>query len=241
MNTKVHYENHLSNYYSWMFGNRDDKLQENRDFFKKYDISASSNETAIDLGAGNGFQTIPLAELGFKVKAVDFSRKLLKELEQNCSGLDVEIIEDDILNFSVYNVYRPSLIVCMGDTITHLNSANDLKRLILNSYSILDKKGKFIVTYRDLSAELQGTQRFIPVRSDENRISTCFLEYEKHDVNVFDIVHEKKGDKWVQKISTYKKLKIPREIIANYFSDVGFSNLQIESEKGFVTVIGVKE
>jgi 2-polyprenyl-3-methyl-5-hydroxy-6-metoxy-1,4-benzoquinol methylase len=199
MDTKQHYENHLATYYSWMFGDFDAKLNENQRFFQSHDIRPLSSKVCIDLGAGCGFQSIPLAKIGFKVKAIDFSEKLLDELKSKSSGLDIESIENDILNFDAYSGYDPELIVCMGDTISHLDSPGSVQELIGNSHKILLKNGKLVMTFRDLTFELKEEDRFIPVNSDNDRIFTCFLEYQPDYVKVFDIIHERKNGKWTQK------------------------------------------
>lgn len=240
MDTKEHYENHLANYYSWMFGDFNAKLNENQRFFQCHNIKPVSSKIAIDLGAGCGFQSIPLAKIGFKVKAIDFSKKLLNELKSKSNGLSIEAIEDDILNFDIYSNCKPELIVCMGDTITHLDSLESVQKLIKNSYKILLKSRKLILTFRDLTFELKEEQRFIPVRSDDNRIFTCFLERRSTYVKVFDIIYEKENGRWIQKISSYKKLIISRDVVKDYFKDAGFKIEFNDIENGLVTIAGIK-
>ena len=74
---KEHYEQILSDIYSWMFGGFDNGIGKNLDFFEKYDISSTGSGVAIDLGAGCGFQSIPLAQIGFSVTAIDLDKKLV--------------------------------------------------------------------------------------------------------------------------------------------------------------------
>ena len=174
-NTKAHYEKHLAEYYSWIYGGADQKIEENNIFFEKHSIKPISSKVAIDLGCGSGFQSIPLAKAGFKVVAVDFSKKLIDELKNGSLGLSIDPIEADILDFNIYKGKNPELIVCMGDTLTHLPDLDSVSNLIANSYKELQKNGKLILSFRDLTFELQGKDRFIPVRSDENTIFTCFL------------------------------------------------------------------
>jgi hypothetical protein len=52
-----------------------------------------------------------------------------------------------------------------------------------------------------------GEPAIIPVRSDERRILTCFLEYEEDTVVVHDILHERSGDIWDTRVSSYRKLR----------------------------------
>ncbi|OHD25372.1 MAG: hypothetical protein A2086_06510 [Spirochaetes bacterium GWD1_27_9] len=241
MNTKEHYEQHLHSYYSWIYGGFENKIEENRKFFDNNKIKPKSTKNAIDLGAGSGFQSIPLAELGFEVKAIDFSKKLLEELESKKNNLNIEIIENDILNFSIYSKYNPELIICMGDTLTHLENLKSVEDLTINSYKILTTNGKLIYTFRDLTYELKDEKRFIPVRSDENKIFTCFLEYYPDYIKVFDIVHDKENGKWNQKISFYQKIKISEEKIKNIFTSSGFEIEFFDNKNGLITIIGKKD
>ena len=240
MKVKEHYENHLASHYTWIYGGSENKIKENREFFKSNGIKPVITKTALDLGAGSGFQSIPLAELGYEVTAVDISQKLLDELKNNKKDLDIKIINDDILNFNKYPNPKPDLIVCMGDTLTHLKSINQVKDLLTNSFRILKKNGKLILTFRDLTYELENDKRFIPIRSSENKIFTCFLEYEKEKVKIFDIVHEKENGKWKQKISFYEKLKISISDISRLMEKTGFKTEKLDIANGMITVIGIK-
>lgn len=236
MDTKQHYENHLAEYYSWMFGDFESKLNESENFFLNHNIITFSNKTALDLGAGSGLQSIPLAKLGFNVIAVDFSKKLLDELNSRKGELNIKTIEADIMDYAKYSK-QAELIICMGDTLTHLPSADDVNSLIKNCYNILSPHGKIIISYRDLSNELTGGNRFIPVRSTDDLIFTCFLEYEKDLVKVHDIINKKIKGQWEQKVSSYKKLRLPAAQIEQTLKDCGFKIDFSENTKGFVFLI----
>ena len=238
MEAKNHYENHLSNYYSWIYGGHEENIKKNKQFFESNNISPFDSKVAIDLGAGSGFQSIPLSQLGFKVTAVDFSKKLLNEIDNK--QFNIEIIEDDILNFENYSNRNPELIICMGDTLTHLADIDSVAKLVDNSYKELITGGKIILTFRDLTFELKGSERFIPVRNEENRIFTCFLEYSEEHIDVYDIVNERINDEWTQKISSYKKIKISAEQIKDILNKSGFKIDFFNKEKGMITIIGVK-
>jgi 2-polyprenyl-3-methyl-5-hydroxy-6-metoxy-1,4-benzoquinol methylase len=241
LNTKQHYEDHLHSYYTWIYGGYENKVEENRAFFNEMNIKPESTKIALDLGAGSGFQSIPLAELGFEVKAVDFSKKLLDELNFKKKNLDIGTIEGDILNFSIYTGFNPELIICMGDTLTHLQNLQSVEELVMNCRKILNKDGRIIFTFRDLTYELKDEKRFIPVRSDENRIFTCFLENFQDHLKVFDMVNEKENGKWSQKISFYIKIKISEDNIKKIFSKSGFNIDYFMNKNGLITIIGRKK
>ncbi len=176
-NVKEHYENLLASCYSWMCGGSDLKLNENRAFFRVHGIRPAHSAAAVDLGAGSGFQTIPLAEAGFVVTAIDVSGELLAELKKTAGSLPIKTVQDDLLNFAEHSPQKIELIVCMGDTLTHLKNPSDVTELFHRVYGALEQGGLLILGFRDMTVELTQLDRFIPVRSDSNKIFTCFLEY----------------------------------------------------------------
>lgn len=237
---KEHYDQVLSEVYSWMFGGFDSGIERNINFFKKHEISPVRSGVAIDLGAGCGFQSIPLAKVGFSVISVDIDGKLLNELKNNSGTLAVNIVQDDLSNFDKYTKDKAELIVCMTDTLVHLESKDKVLSLFNKVVASLELGGKFIITFRDLSFEVSELDRFIPVKSDENIIFTCFLEYEPETVKVHDIIYKKNKEKWDFNKSFYRKLRLSKDWVNDQLSSVGFNRVESTVENGFVTVIATK-
>ncbi len=237
---RQHYDQVLSDVYSWMFGGFKSGIDTNAAFFQKHGISPAQSGIAIDLGAGCGFQSIPLAQAGFSVTAIDLDDKLLKELADNSLGLDISIVRDDLVNFDKYTGNKVEIIVCMTDTLIHLDSKDTILSLFYKVYDLLEEQGRFIVTFRDLSAELSELDRFIPVRSDSNMIFTCFLEYEQETVKVHDIIYKKEREKWCLYKSFYRKLKLSGKWVEEQLSRVGFAHVEFADENGLVTVLATK-
>ena len=173
MTVKDHYDKHLGNFYSWMSGDFEEAQKMQESFFRDNKITPFSTGIALDLGCGHGLQSISLAKRGFSVKAVDFNAQLLLELKQRSSNFDVAVIQNDILPFLGHFSKSADLVVCMGDTLTHLESLVDVETVIQNSACLLIAKEKIIISFRDLTHELKEEQRFISVRSDEGKILTA--------------------------------------------------------------------
>ena len=237
---KKHYDNLLASCYSWMCGGSDLKLKNNRAFFQENNIRPAHSADAVDLGAGSGFQAIPLAEAGFNVTAVDVSCDLLAELNKTAGKLPIRTIQDDLLNFAKHSPANIEIIVCMGDTLTHLNTLAEVGELIHRAYRALEKEGLLILGFRDLTAELTRLDRFIPVRSDSNRIFTCFLEYEKTHVKVHDILYVKTGDHWKLKKSFFRKLRISAQWTQECLLKSGFKVEKNDIENGMIAIIARK-
>lgn len=241
MKTKQHYDNHLGHFYSWMMGDFNQRKNEFLKFCKTQDIIPKHTTQAIDLGAGNGIQSIALAELGFNVTAIDFNQPLLNELNAVKKELPVETVYDDLRNISMYQHKNPELIICCGDTLAHLESEQEISQLFQGIYHSLIPHGKTVLTFRDYSSELTDEKRFIPVKSDENRILTCILEYSENKVKVTDLLHEKTGDQWVQKAGSYEKVRTSGKMIRTMLKLTGFTIVFDEMNPGMITIVTEKE
>lgn len=237
---KQHYDEVLADVYSWMFGGFDAGIARNAEFFARHRFAPTGSGLAVDLGAGCGFQSIVLARIGYKVVALDLDRKLLDELNEHARGLPIETIQDDLCNFRDYAPSGVELAVCMVDTILHLESRERVRGLFDSVAAALEPGGRFVLTFRDLSRELHDLDRFIPVRSDEHIVFTCFLEYEPDTVKVHDLVYRREGGEWKFRKSFYRKLRLPPEWVNEQLREAGFTDVQAETNQGFVTVIAAR-
>lgn len=240
MTVKEHYDNHLGHFYSWMTGDFQTKCSDFKIFLVENSVKPTSNKIALDLGAGHGLQSIPLAEIGFKVFAIDFNQQLLDELKVNSKDLDVTVINDDIKKVQTF-ADKPELIICCGDTLSHLDNKIEVKTFLANIAKALDKNGKLILSFRDYSDKLIGIDRFIPVKSDGTKILTCILDYEDEFVNVTDLLHERTNDVWKQKVSIYKKVRLFTNEIVGHLEENGMAIKFNQVVNRLTTIIANKE
>lgn len=231
MTAKEHYDNHLAHFYEWMAGDFAMKQTEQQDFFDRNGIKPLQNKIAIDLGSGHGLQSLALAKLGFQVRAIDFNRQLLDSLYLRGKEFEIKVFLQDLLREENFKE-QGGLIVCMGDTIAHLESLNEIQLLIEQCFKCLIVNGKLILSYRDYGNELTDMQRFIPVKSDEDKILTCFLEYFENKVRVTDLFHERINGQWVQRVSSYLKVRITNQMIEHLINQTGFKILICEAIAG---------
>jgi hypothetical protein len=213
-----HYENHLARYYAWISGGVDVKIEENRKFFAD----------------------VPLAQLGFRVVAMDLSAKMLAQLRKTAKDLPIETICDDLTNFANYESDNIELVVCMGDTLTHLDALKKVQALLDMVFSSLETGGRLILSFRNLTQELVELDRFIPVKSNETTIFTCFLEFEEDIVKVHDIIYEKNNDQWVLKKSVFQKLRISPNWTQKYLQEIGYAIEFYDEQKGSIFIIARK-
>ncbi|EWM23472.1 methyltransferase type 11 [Nannochloropsis gaditana] len=269
---KAHYDALLGRTYTWMMGGASTNFEENRKFFDLHGLRPPTVDAkALDLGCGSGFQAIPLLELGYAVIAIDMSADLLQELKGHKEALarkvsgqsplpSLTLIEGDILRLRALlpsdALASVDLAVCMGDTLTHLQSTAQVQSLVKNAVSFLKPGGTLILHFRDLTRHLEGTDRFLPCRTDENNIFTCVLEYEeaqetfldgrdKEDrfVLINDLLYTRPDASapWTFKKSQYKKLEVPPEEVLKMMQDAGMDTSFHPLAFGVVAVMGRKK
>jgi len=236
-----HYDKHLASVYSWMAGDIGNAVS--RGQLELTDIGLLNNgaKYAVDLGAGFGMHAIPLSRSGCDVLAIDSSAFLLDELKDYAGDTPVVTVQDDLLNFASHLSDKPDVVLCMGDTLTHLPRMSSVTALISSVWEHLLQGGRFIITFRDYTKALEGTNRFIPVKSNESRISTCFLEYAEDTIQVHDILHERKDGIWILRVSAYQKLKLDPGWIKQQLELCGFVASVGAGLSGMVRIIASKE
>jgi SAM-dependent methyltransferase len=223
-----HYDSLLAEHYDWMFGVPfETKAMEQRKLLEEAGVKPNSGGSAVDLGCGSGFQSVALNDLGYHVLALDSSEKLLGDLTERSQARAIRTIHGDIRELGAFvNVASADVIVCMGDTLTHLSHREEVSKLFHSVGSVLKHSGLFVLTYRDLAAnELVGLDRFLPVRSDETRVMTCFLEYEgPNTVVVNDLVYLRGRDgQWSLNKGAYRKLRLAVTWVRDELAAAGMS------------------
>src|SRR3984885_13938779 len=233
-----HYADFLGPIYTWMIGDIDDALTRSG---AELDALAGPSKTggaAVDLGAGFGLHALPLARRGYSVVAIDSCERLLQELAARTGTLPIRTVVANLLGFRAHVTTQVDVIVCMGDTLTHLPNQSSVASLFEDVAASLNHGGLFVATFRDyVSAPLQGDARFILVRSDENRILTCFLEYSDKTVLVHDVLHERVATNWQLRVSSYAKLRLAPEWVVKALTSHGFSVRREVGPSGMVRVV----
>jgi hypothetical protein len=161
-------------------------------------------------------------------------------LSINKGTLPIDTIEKDVLAFLTETTDSPELVVCMGDTLTHFTGYDEVLKVIAKISRVLPKRGKLVVSWRDLSKERKGADRFLQVRSDDDRTLTCFLEYFPTHAVVHDILIEKTSGTWTQTVSTYPKLRIAVPVFRKTLRDHAIAIVNEEVVRGMTYIVGEK-
>jgi SAM-dependent methyltransferase len=238
---KDHYDRFLGSVYSWILGDFDHAAKQNSALFDSLGLDPDPGAIAVDLGAGPGCQSVPLARLGYDVLALDFCQALLNELDGHAGDLPITTVREDITRFTDHLSGQADLIVCMGDTLVHLPDFASVDTVLDAVCQSLKPGGRFIYAIRDyFSMVPEGPDRFIPIRSSEDKVFTCFLDYREDTVHVHDLLHYRTDGEWQLEISDYLKLRLRHEAIDERLAAGGCpigSSMQVD---GMITGVARK-
>ena len=98
-------------------------------------------------------------------------------------------------------------------THTPCKTPHRCRRLLKSVAGALASGGRFVATFRDYRQLPMGDARFIPVRSDDRRIHTCFLEERGKQVIVHDLIYERAQPdaSWQVRVSSYPSCALRRK------------------------------
>jgi predicted TPR repeat methyltransferase len=237
----AHYDSHLGPVYAWMLGDIDTAFARSAAEIIDMHLPAPHAGAAVDLGAGLGLHSIPLAKSGFAVTAIDSCQYLLDELRAHAGALPITVINADLLQFRDFVKGEVAVILCAGDTLTHLSSLSAVESLFEAAAMSLVSGGMFAATFRDyVSKTLEGDDRFILVRRDEHRILTCFLEYAAQHITVHDLLTQREEGQWVQRVSSYVKLRLDPHWMMSKLTALGLQARLETAPSGMVRIAATK-
>lgn len=229
-----HYDDLLADVYDWMSGGWELNVQKQREVLRDLDVRPRSHgAVAIDLGAGTGYQSVPLAELGFDVLAIEPSARMRAQLEERTIDHDISVSVQPLDQHPV----TAEVICCMGDTLAHFESVDHLDGFFHDAASQLTPSGRLVLSYRDNSHPPTGDGRFFAVRSDADRIITCFVETVGDRLRIHDVLHLRNGDHFDQRISSYDKLRLDRTGVDDMLREHGFAIERTTEAGGLVTTV----
>jgi SAM-dependent methyltransferase len=238
---REHYDVHLGPIYGWMLGDFSAAKEAARDELRAVGLYEGAGRTAVDLGAGVGAHAIALAEAGYSVTAIDTCAQLLEELRAHAGNRAIKCVHDDLLQLRRHCGVPVDVIVCMGDTLTHVASMSSAEQLFDVISEALDPAGIFVATFRNYGVgALDGVGRFIPVRQDDGRILTCFLEYGETTVTVYDLLHERRHAGWTLRVSSYSKLRLSPEWVQSKLSHLGFVARLESGRNGMIRLVATR-
>lgn len=144
----------------WNAFYREDKAQNTPSLFAEYvEKLLKPGESILELGCGNGRDTIFFADKGYKVTAIDASDVAIDSLVRKYNAKNIWFICDDFTRSAVVKASQYKYVYSRF-TLHAINAVQE-NEMLHNVFQALKPHGKFFVEARSINDELYGKGRAI--------------------------------------------------------------------------------
>jgi glycine/sarcosine N-methyltransferase len=112
------------------------------------DNVGAGNKNILDIGCGTGDLDVYMARQGYTVKAIDLDQKMIEEAKKRAqeTGEDIQFAAVDMRNQDAYATEEGfDGVLCLGNTLVHLQTVEEMEEVISRIYRSLGSKGMSIV------------------------------------------------------------------------------------------------
>lgn len=154
----------ISRYYDYIFPTGKAQL----DFLSA--LAEKSGNRVLDVACGSGGYSVELARKGFKVTAVDLDREMVKLAQEKAvrENAAVDALACDMRFLKENLSGRFHLIFCIGNSIVHLGTIGEIRRVLAQAYSLLEDSGVIALQTINYDRILSlGISELPPIVNDE--------------------------------------------------------------------------
>jgi glycine/sarcosine N-methyltransferase len=203
------------------------RLEREAPFFQRL-FSENRIKRVIDLGCGTGHHSRLFSNWGCEVTGIDASPELLKVARKNNSDSEnaPTFIDGDFSNFSEKVDGEFDAIICLGNTLPHVESKDEMKELLERIIARLKPGGVFVFQNRNYDKLLEKKERFqFPTSckvADNEQLFFRFNDFEGDKVR-FNVVHfTRVGESWIHEVSSVMLSPWKQNDLSVMMKDIGF-------------------
>lgn len=212
----------LSRYYDIVFPTGEAQIK----FITK---RAKGKKTILDLAAGTGNYSIALGKQGYDVTAVDLDKEMVNKIyEKNkLENTKVKALVMDMRDID--NVQgKFDVVVCIGNSLVHLDNKEEIENLIKKLYSILNQQGVLILQIVNYDRILKYNIKELPLIEREDLGVKFIRNYQKADNKILfkTRLSVKNKDKEEEYENTVELFPIESKDLNDILINTGFRDVE---------------
>lgn len=187
------------------------------------------NSKIMDLACGTGTYSIALGKQGHEVTGIDLDKKMIEIANTKIKNFNVKFIEGDIRNSLKGEKY--DRIFCVGNSLVHIKTGEEIRTLISNMYDSLENKGSIIIQIINYDRILRYNIKSLPTIDRKDKGIKFIREYKySKEETLIDFQTEllilKDGvlEKYENSVPL---LPIKSKEIIDIIKEVGFSKIDV--------------
>lgn len=145
-----------------------------RELVNRYSVT-----NALDAGCGTGFHSVLLSRLGVDVIGVDVSARMLERARKNALefGSTAQFVQSDFLTLPTVINERFDAVFCLGNSLAHLLSDEDLAQSLLAFSSLLRNDGTLFIQILNYGRILSRRERIQSVKEEGDSVFVRFYDF----------------------------------------------------------------
>lgn len=211
----------LSKYYDIVFPLGKPQLE----FMTK---SFKDKENILDLAAGTGNYSIALSKLGFKVVAVDLDDEMIRKIQakNDEEKTSVKPYKLDMKNIHEIKSCKFDGIICIGNSLVHLENIGEIRNVLEKMYSLLSDNGVVILQIVNYDRVLKNGVKELPLINRPEHGVRFIRNYELKDEKILFktklIIDNQKSYENCVKLYPLKS-----DELINTLKEVGFKDIKL--------------
>lgn len=133
----------ISKFYDYIFPVGEEQLR-----FLKTSLGHTS-KSVLDIACGSGGYSVELVKAGHKVTAIDLDEEMVLQAKQKAikEKVEINVFKCDMkeLNLKLTGVNGFDFIFCIGNSIVHLGSLEEIQEALEQMYSLLKTGGTLVL------------------------------------------------------------------------------------------------
>lgn len=195
-----------------------------------------SKGKVLDIGCGTGGISLALAEAGYEVQGIDLDaemvKKAVKKYKQEFQMKQKGHAKFDVVNMKdIRDKYMGTpfdSIVCLGNTLVHLQDQEEMRDVLQGIFSILKEQGTFILQIINYDRILDQSIQELPlIEIDKIRFERRYAYDEKEHKVYFrtslEVLDSEMPRVFENQVSLYP---LREKELAILLEDIGFQNIK---------------
>jgi SAM-dependent methyltransferase len=135
---------------------------------------------AVDVGCGTGAYTLALARVGLEVVGVDPSAEMIRQAEANASRYKadkVRFVQGTLADLPEVVPSPLDMVLCMGNTLPHILSDEELKEGLVAARSALSGEGILVLQLLNYERILAEQERIVSIDTEGGESFVRFYDF----------------------------------------------------------------
>lgn len=197
---------------------------------------SDKNHTVLDVGCASGGYASILSNCNKHIDAFDLSKEMIDEAKQKNKRDNLNYFISDMSDYLKKDYYN--LIYCIGSTIAHLNSFNEVECFFKNMYDSLKENGHLLIKTLNYALMMERNIDTLPTLFNNDKTISFMRSFEFRRSKVYFNTTLTINNK--VESNKHELLLLSEKKITSILSKLKISNYDIETNGFQLTLLITK-